>query len=127
MEPSWRDSPGSSREGRGRASPGTVADQIVAQPAELAWLTPSGRLRLVSAVVMSTTRRRVLLLADAAPRRGGRAVVHVPRLAPGVWLDVAVLAARRLRVGPIQVRLGFIGAAPSWLVAALSGAPADSN
>ena len=103
--------------------------------AEVCWLRPTAsalpsfnpRLKVTSAVVMELRREGMLLLADDSPPAGTRVLVRLPRLTPRLWLRAVVSASRRMRFGPVELKLDFETKPPGWFLAAASDESAAVN
>lgn len=103
--------------------------------AEVCWLSRSEpaspplerHLSKTSAAVMEIRREGMLLIADDAPPAGTKVLVRLPRLMPRLWLPAVVVAARRMRVGPVELKLGFNTKPPGWFLAAAADDSAAVN
>lgn len=102
--------------------------------AEVRWLPRSGSMppplkpRLsAAAAVMEIRRDGMLLLADDSPPAGTKVVVRLPRLMPGLWITAVVVAARRMRVGPVELKLAFSTKPPGYFFAATADDSAAIN
>jgi hypothetical protein len=100
--------------------------EAVEFPAELAWHSPSG-LQRSAALLFNISRDGLLVLSDRSPAAPASLLVRLRLPAPDQWVAARVVTARRIRSGPVELRLRFEPAAPGWFLAAAVADSAHDN
>jgi hypothetical protein len=95
-------------------------------PAELAWRSPAGLVRS-AALLFNVSRDGLLVLSDHAPSAPGELLIRLRLPAPDRWVAARLVQARRIRSGPVQMRLRFEPPVPGWFLAAAVADSARDN